>query len=88
MLADNHHRDTSSPSQTDPPLLLHEGHHSSSFHPFGVRCVMLTPMLFLLSGLYLSPLLVLFLLGGVFIPCIAGLVLFSLVVGNLSQSWF
>ena len=50
--------------------------------------MMLTPMLFLLSGLYLSPLLVLFLLGGVFIPCIAGLVLFSLVVGNLSQSWF
>jgi len=74
MLADNHHRDTSSPSQTDPPLLLHEGHHSSSFHPFGVRCMMLTPTLFLL--------------GGVFIPFTAGLVLFSLVVGNLSQSWF
>jgi len=50
--------------------------------------MMLTPMLFLLSGLYVSPLLVLFLLGGVFIPFIAGLVLFSIVVGNLSHSWF
>jgi len=74
MLADNQHRDTASPSQTDPPLLLHEGHHSSSFHPFGVRCMMLAPVLFLLEG--------------VFIPFIAGFVLFYLVVGNLSQNWF